>query len=247
MKLLVKQVKNLLYWFGLGLIFLVQTSFVSIPKYSKADLLGDINPSSHRDFDRVRSKYCSKTSYLREDCYDAFKDMWKAAEDDGIHLIIVSATRNRSYQKGIWNRKWLTFGGEESDRAERILQYSSMPGTSRHHWGTDIDLNQLNNTYFESDEGAKIYAWLQNHAADYGFFQPYTAFNAYRDAGYREEKWHWSYFPTASQMQRAYQQVVDYPDLNGFMGDEYAQKLQVINNYVMGIEFNPREGNSKDD
>lgn len=222
--------------FGLGLLALVQTSFIAIPKYSKADLIGDIDPSTHRDFDKMRSKYCSKTSYLREDCYDAFKDMWAAARKDGIQLIVVSATRSLSYQKGIWNRKWLTFGGAENARAEKILQYSSMPGTSRHHWGTDLDLNALNNEYFENGEGAKIYAWLSAHASEYGFFQPYTAFNPYRDAGYREEKWHWSYYPIASQMQRAYRKMIGYSDLKGFMGDEYAEKLKVINNYVMGIE-----------
>lgn len=220
-----------------GILLVLHSSFIRIPEFTKADLLGDINPSSHRDFDKLRSKYCSKTTYLREESYDAFKDMWKAAKADGIQLIIVSATRNRTYQKGIWNRKWLTFGGEESDRAQRILQYSSMPGTSRHHWGTDIDLNDLNNSYFESGEGAKIYEWLQNHAHEYGFYQPYTAFNPYRDAGYREEKWHWSYLPLAHRMQRAYRMLVDYDDLRGFMGDQYAEQLNVINNYVMGVEY----------
>ena len=220
-----------------GTLLVLHSSFIRIPEFSKADLLGDINPSSHRDFDKLRSKYCSKTAYLREESYDAFKDMWKAAKADGIQLIIVSATRNRTYQKGIWNRKWLTFGGEESDRAQRILQYSSMPGTSRHHWGTDIDLNDLNNSYFESGEGAKIYEWLQNHAHEYGFYQPYTAFNPYRDTGYREEKWHWSYLPLAHRLQRAYRMLVDYDDLRGFMGDQYAEQLEVINNYVMGVEY----------
>lgn len=221
-------------------ILALHSSFLRIPEFEKIDLLGDINPAKHRDFDKLRSKYCSKESYLREEVYDAFKDMWKAAEEDGIELTIVSATRNRVYQKGIWNRKWLSFGGDESDRAQRILQYSSMPGTSRHHWGTDIDINNLNNSYFESGRGAAEYAWLQAHAAEYGFYQPYTAFNPYRDAGYREEKWHWSYFPTASRIQRAYLLLVNYQDLRGFMGDEYAEKLDVINNYVMGVESWPQ-------
>jgi len=217
------------------LSWMVNSSFLRIPQFEKAELLGDIDPGRHRDFDKVRSKYCTKESYLREEVYDAFKDMWDAAQADGISLTIISATRNRSYQKGIWNRKWLSFGGDESDRAERILQYSSMPGTSRHHWGTDLDLNALENSYFESGEGAEIYAWLQAHAAEFGFYQPYTRFNPYRDAGYREEKWHWSYFPTASRIQRAYRLEIDYAQLKGFMGDAYAEKLDVINNYVMGV------------
>ncbi|NJK84501.1 MAG: M15 family metallopeptidase [Saprospiraceae bacterium] len=41
------------------------------------------------------------------------------------------------------------------ERALKILKYSSMPGTSRHHWGTDIDLNSFSNSYFEQGEGKK--------------------------------------------------------------------------------------------
>lgn len=207
------------------------------PVYTKAEIMGDINPADHKGFDKLRSKYTTKESaYLRDEVYDAFRDMWKDAKRDGINLVIISATRNRGYQAGIWNRKWNSYGGPEETRAERILQYSSMPGTSRHHWGTDFDLNSLENSYFESGEGLKIYEWLTANAHKYGFFQPYTKFNTYRDAGYREEKWHWSYYPTASRFQRAYNHIVTYSDLKGFEGNEYAQKLDVINNYVNGIE-----------
>ena len=219
-------------------------SFKEPPTYTKADLLGDINPADHHDFKKLVSKYTTKeNAYLRDEVYDAFKDMWKAAENDGIQLIIVSATRNRSYQSGIWNRKWTSFGGEESSRAERILQYSSMPGTSRHHWGTDFDLNALENSYFEDGEGLKIYTWLNANAANFGFYQPYIAFNNYREQGYREEKWHWSYFPLASKFQRAYNHLVEYSDLKGFQGDEYADRLQVIDAFVNGVDAWPNRAN----
>lgn len=222
------------------LLLLVLSSFShrDIPVYTKAELLGDIDPSQEKGFDRVKEKYASRNdAYLRDEVYDAFRNMWKDARKDGVDLIIISATRNRSYQSGIWNRKWNSFGGNESDRAERILQYSSMPGTSRHHWGTDFDLNSLENSYFESGEGKKIYDWLNTHASEYGFFQPYTRYNGFRDAGYREEKWHWSYYPLASRFQRAYTHIITYEDINGFEGSWYAEKLDVINNYVNGIEI----------
>lgn len=208
------------------------------PIYTKAEIMGDIDPSQMRSFDRVKSKYTTKeAAYLRDEVYDAFRKMWRDARHDDVDLIIISATRNRSYQAGIWNRKWNSFGGPEETRAERILQYSSMPGTSRHHWGTDFDLNSLENSYFENGEGLKVYEWLQANAYKYGFFQPYTHYNDFRNAGYREEKWHWSYYPLASQFQRAYNHIVSYDDLKGFEGSEYAQGLDVINNYVNGIEI----------
>ncbi|MGB0176835.1 MAG: M15 family metallopeptidase [Owenweeksia sp.] len=224
----------------LALFFILLTSspLKDKPVYTKAELIGDFNPADHDDFEKLRSKYTSKeAAYLREEVYDAFKDMWKDARRDDVDLVIISATRNKRYQEGIWNGKWNSFGGPEETRAERILQYSSMPGTSRHHWGTDFDLNNLNNSYFESGEGLKVYQWLQSNAHKYGFFQPYTAYNSFRDAGYREEKWHWSYYPIASQLQRAYTHIITYNDIRGFYGSEYAGSLDVINNYVNGIEI----------
>ncbi len=231
-------------WLALVLLLssFANYSFKEPPRYSKSDLLGDINPARHHDFKKLRSKYTTKSSaYLRDEVYDAFKDMWKAARKDDISLIIVSATRNRSYQSGIWNRKWNSFGGEENSRAERILQYSSMPGTSRHHWGTDFDLNALENSYFESGEGLKVYQWLKTHAAEFGFYQPYIAYNDYREQGYREEKWHWSYFPLASKFQRAYNHLINYEDLKGFAGDENALRLKVIDAYVNGVDAWPKQ------
>jgi LAS superfamily LD-carboxypeptidase LdcB len=211
-----------------------------LPHYTKNELIGNFKPAENRDFDKVKSRYTNRgNAYLRDEVYDAFKDMWKAAKKDDINLVIISATRNKEYQTGIWNRKWASFGGPENTRAERILQYSAMPGTSRHHWGTDFDLNALENSYFEQGEGLKIYQWLNANAYRFGFFQPYTSFNAYRDVGYRLEKWHWSYYPTTQKMQRAYAFLVNYQDLNGFNGSQWAKELEVINNYVLGIEVPP--------
>lgn len=215
------------------------------PVYHKSDLLGDFDPADHDDFDRVRSKYANRSNhYLREEVYDAFKDMWRAAEDDDIDLKIVSSTRNRQYQAGIWNRKWSGLSGAPQERAQQILRYSSMPGTSRHHWGTDLDLNALNNQYFESGEGLKVYQWLQNNAARFGFYQPYSAYDRFRDAGYREEKWHWSYYPLADRFLRAYPDWVDYPDLNNFQGSSVAKDLTVINRYVLGVAPSPAHLNA---
>ncbi|MFM9004881.1 MAG: D-alanyl-D-alanine carboxypeptidase family protein [Flavobacteriales bacterium] len=43
------------------------------------------------------------------------------------------------------------------------MKFSSMPGTSRHHWGTDIDLNSVEPSYFLSGKGLLIYQWLSAH------------------------------------------------------------------------------------
>ena len=110
-----------------------------------------------------------------------------------------------------------------------------MPGTSRHHWGTDIDLNSMDPKYFETDAGKKIYDWLCANAANFGFGQPYCAKGDLRKTGYEEEKWHWSYLPISKQCITAWKSKVSYANIAGFSGSETAEKLNVIEDYVLGI------------
>lgn len=206
---------------------------------SKEELLGKFNPAAHPDFVQIDGQHTTKSSiYLRQAAYDAFVQMAAAAKADGITLTIISATRNFNYQKGIWERKWKRtqyMGWQDIKKAKDILSYSSMPGSSRHHWGTDIDLNALNNDWFKSGEGKKIYDWLQTHAATYGFHQVYTSKENGR-RGYNEERWHWSYLPLASEYLRVFNETVTESDFSGFSGAQEAENLRIIQNYVNGIE-----------
>lgn len=208
-------------------------------------LLGKFNPESDTSFIEIPSSYCNRAGMLmRKEAFNAFREMYEAAKKEGINLKIISATRNFDYQKGIWERKWTgktLVGGKDlsnvpaKERALTILRYSSMPGTSRHHWGTDIDLNELNNGYFEKGEGLKIYQWLVKNAPTYGFCQPYSAKGEERPYGYEEEKWHWSYMPISEPFTEAYKSQVSYDMIKGFKGDEAANEIGVIEKYVLGI------------
>lgn len=222
-----------LIWLAAAII--VVTASNPIPTYTKKDLMGKFNPSNHDDFISVPQRYASKSMYLRKETLEAFKRMSKAAAEDGVDLIIVSGTRNRSRQLEIWNEKWNRFRGSDVERAEEILLYSSMPGTSRHHWGTDIDINSVDPDYFKSGRGAKEYDWLSEHAIRFGFFQPYTAKDEKRKEGYREEKWHWSYYPVSNQLLKAYKRMISYDDIKGFPGSGVAEDIRVLDRFVMGI------------
>jgi len=206
-------------------------------------LIGKFNPTTHPDFVKVAPAYANTENYyLHREAYDAFQKMHAAAQSEGIKLTIISATRNFERQRSIWNAKWT--GNRKSngvfvhtisdpkERALEILKVSSMPGTSRHHWGTDMDLNAVNNTYFEKGEGQKVYDWLLVHAAGYGFCQPYTAG---RPTGYTEEKWHWSYQPLASQLTKAAAHQLSDEQISGFMGDDTAVSIEVVKNYILGV------------
>lgn len=207
--------------------------------WSVDELTGRFDPSKHQDFVRIQSAHTSKENiYLRKESYEAFVKMYDAAKKEGIRLTIISATRNFDYQKGIWEKKWLREkykGWSDFDKVKDILSYSSMPGTSRHHWGTDVDFNSVDPKFFASGEGKKLYDWLLIHASEYGFAQTYTHKKSGR-TGYEEEKWHWSYMPLASEMLKDYNTRVKYEDLHGFHGAEQADDLKVFETFVNGID-----------
>jgi len=207
---------------------------------SKSFLLGKTNLASNSVFVKLENQYHTKSKmYLEKQTAIWFKKMKSAASNDGINLIIVSGARNYYSQKSIWERK---FKNNESkglnplENARKILRYSSMPSTSRHHWGTDIDINSLEPSYFESGQGKREYDWLVKNADRFGFCQVYTDFNNKdRDSGYLNEAWHWSYIPKAKVYLEEYNKRINYNDINGFMGSDLAENLSMISDYVNGI------------
>lgn len=222
-----------------ALLFLC--SFVPAAQNSalKNDLLGKFDPGNHPDFDLIAAEYTEKNNiYMRKEAYRAFKQMYHDAAKCGIKLKVLSATRNFDYQKGIWERKWnakenAKFSGAQ--RCAHIMRYSSMPGTSRHHWGTDIDLCALDNAYFATGAGKKTYDWLCTFGPDYGFGQTYTDKKSGR-TGYEEEKWHWSYRPSADSLLQEYDRLITYDDLRGYAGAEFAREVRAIEDFVKGVD-----------
>ena len=228
-----------------------EDSNVEVKDYKGFDLdyiQGIFDPAEHPDFMLIDTIHADRAGlYLRKDTYEAFVRMYNAALEEDIRLVIRSATRNFDYQRGIWERKWtgttkIEAGVDASvaypdsaDRALAILRYSSMPGTSRHHWGTDIDFNAFENSWFESGEGLVLYEWLTANAAEYGFCQPYTPKGSERPNGYEEEKWHWSYLPIALTLTELAQDSLDDSMIGGFKGSSAATDIDVVQKYVLGI------------
>jgi LAS superfamily LD-carboxypeptidase LdcB len=210
-------------------------------------LTGRFVPEKHPDFVKVKKPYAAyEGMVMHKEAYSAVTKMIDSARKDNVKLFIISATRNFSYQKKIWENKWNhqhSYSGSDLakktndpiEKAKIILKFSSMPGTSRHHWGTDIDFNNLNDSYFQKGQGKKAYAWLVKNASQYGFAQPYIALGENRKTGYYEEKWHWSYTPLSKGFLKDYISTVSYGDINGFSGFETARNVKIIENFVQGI------------
>ncbi len=217
-------------------------------EFTTAYLMGKFDPSTHPDFTSIPAKYRDEEiRYIRKDVLEAFIKMYEAAAKDGVYIKIRSATRNFENQKRIWENKWTGKTILEDnvnaaqdikndiERAKKILQYSSMPGTSRHHWGTDMDFNSFDNKWFESGEGLKIYLWLSANASQYGFCQPYTKHGTDRNTGYYEEKWHWTYMPISEQLTELAASSLTNDMISGFLGSDTAVEIDVVKNYILGI------------
>lgn len=211
-----------------------------------AYLLGKFDPTTREGFAPVPEELgvSGYKMYLRKEALEAFFRMKQAAKINGLDLKIASAARNFDYQKKLWNNKWTGYtlvNGEDlsqtvpdgRERFVKILEWSAVPGTSRHHWGTDIDINNANPEYFETKTGKKVYEWLTANAPLFGFCQTYIEKKG--SAGYKEEKWHWSYMPLARDFLREYEVLVNEKDIGGFLGEEYAPDFDLVNDYVLNI------------
>ncbi len=114
----------------------------------------------------------------------AWRRMQAAAQDDGIDLQPVSAFRSARYQLGIIARK-----RERGIEIEDILAVSAAPGYSEHHSGRAIDLTTPGCAALEQEfEHSAAFAWLQRHAARFGFALSYPRGNRH---GISYEPWHW--------------------------------------------------------
>jgi D-alanyl-D-alanine carboxypeptidase len=214
---------------------------------SKEELLGQIDQTKHVGFTQLPLECCDEdVHFLRKEVVEAWMRLYEAAKRDGLDLKVISSTRNFDRQKQIWENKWsgrtLTNGRNlaegnlsAEEKASLILRFSAMPGTSRHHWGSDLDINSLEESYFDEERGKKEYEWLCRNAGKFGFFQPYTSKGTDRNTGYEEEKWHWSFAPVSVPFLEAYKKQIAYTDITGFEGFDTAASLNVIENYVIGI------------
>jgi len=203
-------------------------------------LTGKVKREGNPLFIKLDATHTEREIYLLRPVYQAYKEMYKAALANGVKLVITSGHRTYIEQIVEWELRWNNPGtglpfANDVEKATYLLRYRAMPCTTRHHWGTDIDLNSFEPAYYETKEGREVYNWLKDNAAYYGFYQPYTVYDEKRRVGFMEEKWHWSYKPLSQMMLKKYLQLVTIDDITGFKGDAAAKKLPVIDEWVCGI------------
>lgn len=147
---------------------------------------------------------------LQEEVNEAFIKMSSAALKDGISIKIVSAYRSFNAQLNIWNKKYTKYisqGYSPNQAINKIIEYSTLPGTSRHHWGTDIDIidgavRRPKNVLLEENfEGTgvffKLKKWMDENAEKFGFYLVYPDTEGRK--GFYYEPWHYSYKPLSKR------------------------------------------------
>jgi LAS superfamily LD-carboxypeptidase LdcB len=190
--------------------------------------------------------------YLTPAAGRAYYKMKLAAYKDSINIKLVSAYRSFDHQKQIWNRKfdyYLEQGFTYDEIFKKITDYSTMPGTSRHHWGTEIDIiaingdmpmrNVLNEKHFKKGGAfAKLYNWLKENAHKYGFYEAYT--NNPQRSGFHYEPWHYSFRPQAVKNLKIYtnsdlyQHVLQLP-IRGLNEISEALKNDYLTDQILSI------------
>ena len=157
---------------------------------------------------------------LQSEAALAFGTLQEDARQAGFDLAIASSYRPFARQLAIWNgkasgaRPVYDDQGQEvpvgqlspTEHLHAILRFSAIPGTSRHHWGTDLDVYdagavapdyQVQLSVQEVEAGGlfdPLHRWLDERIAageSQGFYRPYD-----RDrGGVAPERWHLSYAP----------------------------------------------------
>lgn len=202
---------------------------------------------------------------LQADAAGAFVALQRDARAAGFELAIASSFRSYQRQLAIWNGK-ASGQREVYDACGRvvaladlsrvgqlhaILRYSAIPGTSRHHWGTDLDIYdaaavpggyRLQLSAEEVAPGGMfdpLHRWLDARMASdqsHGFYRPYGG----DTGGVAPERWHLSYAPqaqacagqlTADLLLACWEECAEMEEL--LLGDEIRANLdRILARYV---------------
>lgn len=168
--------------------------------------------------------HCGDQCQLHPDVVGPLQALCARAEAAGLALRVASGFRSFGRQLAIWNAKArgerpvLDAQGRPRDlsglgareRMYAILRWSALPGASRHHWGTDIDvwdaaavaadyrLQLVAAEYAPGGPFFALHAWLERElGAGMEFFRPYAT----DTGGVAPEPWHLSFAPVAREFE----------------------------------------------
>lgn len=193
--------------------------------------------------------------YLHELVLEPYRQLVALAAESGFELRLASGFRSFDRQLEIWNSKAsgqrailddagcvvVLDGLSELEKVYSILRWSALPGASRHHWGTEVDIwdaSAVDKGYRpqlipqEYRRGGVFYSlseWLDEliSTKEIEFYRPYTKDNG----GIAPELWHLSYRPVAENFTKSMNQSLLQGVLNQhniIFGDTISINLEEI-------------------
>ena len=170
----------------------------------------------------------SPNHFLQAEAMKAFQGLQQSAVRNGFNLQPASSFRDFERQQLIWNGK---FNGERKvhddagnpldlallddwQKAQAILRWSALPGGSRHHWGTEIDIfdpdllpqgQSLQLEPWEYEKGGYFFElseFFTENLPHFDFVLPFISQPEGKKIG--REPWHISYLPLAEQASRLF-------------------------------------------
>lgn len=177
----------------------------------------------------LTSNHIDLTLGIHIDIIPHYQNFSQLLENNGFQLKTISSFRSFDQQLIIWNqkaqglRKILDSSGSpinfdsltQVELLFAILRWSALPGTSRHHWGTDFDIidqkslpenYQVQLTPQEVGPGGpffEMHSFIDEYIKSeesFPFFRPYE----FDLGGVSPEKWHVSYRPLSDLFLKQY-------------------------------------------
>ena len=174
----------------------------------------------------------SPNHFLQAEAAKAFQGLQQSAVKNGFNLQPASSFRDFARQQLIWNGK---FSGERKvhddfgtalelgqlddwQKCQAILRWSALPGASRHHWGTEIDIfdpdllpqgQSLQLEPWEYEKGGYFFElseFLTENLPHFDFALPFMQMPKNKKIG--REPWHISYLPLAEQAKQRFSKGV---------------------------------------
>jgi len=168
------------------------------------------------------SETANKPFLIHQSIKQDLLDLFSSAKNAGLEICIISSFRSFERQLAIWNNKWQghrpvysrhgrplnVVQMSDMEKYKAISLWSALPGLSRHHWGTDLDIflqNPIQKGHKaelvpqEFDPKGVCHSlkiWMDSNLGKFGFFRPYQSFRQ----GISEEPWHISHRLTSKNI-----------------------------------------------
>lgn len=123
--------------------------------------------------------------------YPDLQEMFDAAREEGIYLIVGEGYRTTEEQQKILDDKIQDYiaEGYSSTTAQMLAEaWVAVPGTSEHQLGVAVDINADQS----KSSNEEVYTWLAENAYSYGFILRYPLEKEYI-TGTAYEPWHYRY------------------------------------------------------